>query len=339
MDILRHYEGVPKALRGAAAALGNFDGFHRGHQVVVGETGRIARKEKIPLAVVVTEPHPRTFFNPSAEPFRLTGFRERLALFEAFGVDLALVLPFTRELASFPPKKFVVDVLHQGLDLKHAVVGYDYRFGKGRAGDAAALKTLGEKSGIRVHEIAPVPFGVEGAAGMPYSSTLVRDALRNGEARRAAAMLGHWWTVNGKIDPGERRGRRIGFPTSNVAFEWTLVPRHGVYAIRARLEGAGEKLFEGVANIGVRPTFGESPVMLEAHLFDFTGDHYGRHIQVHFVAWIRPERKFEDVEALKTQIGKDCETARVLLSDPENAHGHLPPPTLDAFLAAHPDGR
>ena len=339
MDILRHYEGVPAAFKGGAAALGNFDGFHRGHQVVAGETGRLARKEQVPLAVVVSEPHPRTFFNPGAEPFRLTGFRERLALFETFGVDLALVLPFTQELASFPPEKFVSEVLHRGLGLKHVVVGYDYRFGKARAGDASALKSLGATCGIRVHAISPVPFGIEGAAGVPYSSTLVRDALKKGEARKAAAMLGHWWTVNGKIDPGERRGRRIGFPTSNVAFAETLIPRHGVYAIRARLEGAGEQLFEGAANIGVRPTFGESKVLLEAHLFDFKGEHYGRHIQVHFVAWILPEQKFADLEALKAQLARDCETARVLLADPENADGHLPPPTLAAYLAAHPEGR
>lgn len=332
MEILRHYEGVPDALKGAAAALGNFDGFHRGHQVVVGETGRIARAEKIPLAVVVTEPHPRTFFNPGAEPFRLTGFRERLALFETFGVDLALVLPFTGELASFPPEKFVAEVLHRGLGLKHVVVGYDYRFGKGRSGDAGALKALGGGHRIHVHEIAPVPFGVEGAAGVPYSSTLVRDALKRGEARKAAALLGHWWTVNGKIVSGEQRGRRIGFPTANVEFPDSIIPAYGVYAVRARLDGAGEKLFDGVANIGVRPTFGETTVMLEAHLFDFKGDHYGRHIQVHFVARIRPEKKFADAAALKAQIAKDCEAARSLLSDPENAHAHLPPPTLDAYL-------
>ncbi|HXV74349.1 MAG TPA: riboflavin kinase, partial [Sphingomonadales bacterium] len=225
MEILRHYEDIPETWRGAAAALGNFDGFHRGHQAVVGEAGRIARKEKIPLAVVVSEPHPRTFFSPDAEPFRLTGFRERLALFESFGVDLALVLPFTKELSSFPPERFAAEVLAKGLGLKHVVVGYDYRFGKGRAGDAVALKSLGEKYGIAVHEIAPVPFGVEGVAGVPYSSTLVREALKKGEARKAAAMLGHWWTVNGAIDFGERRGRRIGFPTSNIAFAGTLIPR------------------------------------------------------------------------------------------------------------------
>jgi riboflavin kinase / FMN adenylyltransferase len=336
MEILRHYEGIPKALRGAAAALGNFDGFHRGHQAVVGEAGRIARQEKIPLAVVVSEPHPRTFFNPQGEPFRLTGFRERLALFETFGVDVVLVLPFTRELASFPPERFVADVLHDGLALKHVVVGYDYRFGKGRIGDVAALKTLGAKSGIAVHEIAPVPFGAEGDAGAPYSSTLVRDALKQGEARKAAAMLGHWWTVNGAIALGERRGRRIGFPTSNIAFGESIVPAFGVYAVRARVEGAGQKLFDGAANLGVRPTFGEGNVLLEAHLFDFNGEHYGRHIQVHFVGRLRPERKFADIDALKAQIAKDCEAARVLLADPENAHDRLPPPTLDAYLAAHP---
>lgn len=337
MQIFRHYEGIPKDLQGGAAALGNFDGFHRGHQVVLGEAGRISRRENIPLIAVVTEPHPRQFFDPEGEPFRLTPFRERLSLLENFGADMTLVLPFTKQLASFPPARFVEWVLARGLHLGHAVVGYDYRFGHKRSGDANTLAGEGKKHGIKVKIIPPVPVGIEGAAGVPYSSTLVRRALKEGKARRAAALLGHWWTVNGYIIGGEQRGRRIGFPTSNIEITDSIIPAYGVYAVRALVEGAGEQLFDGVANIGVRPTFGENKVLLEAYLFDFKGDHYGRHMRLHFVGRIRPEQKFAGVEELKAQIRKDIEAAKIMLADPENAHEAHKPPTLDEYLASHPD--
>lgn len=337
MEILRHYEHTPPAWRGSVAALGNFDGFHRGHQVVVGEAGRIARRQGIPLAVVVTEPHPRAFFNPAGDAFRLTGFRERAKLLEAFGVDLMWALPFTKEFSTLTPQRFVDEVLTKGLGLRHVVVGHDYRFGQGRAGDANALVMLGQHHGISVQSVAPVSVAGQQSDGAPCSSTLVRGLLKAGAAREAAAMLGHWWTVNGDIDRGERRGQRIGFPTSNVVFSDTLIPRYGVYAIRARLEGATDKLFEGVANVGVRPTFGaNNTVLLEAHLFDCQGDHYGRHIQVHFIDWIRSEMKFSSGDSLKAQIVKDCDAARRALLSSSNAHDTFPTPTLAAYLTSHP---
>ncbi|MCH7630350.1 MAG: bifunctional riboflavin kinase/FAD synthetase [Proteobacteria bacterium] len=337
MEIIRHINDLPKSMAGAVAALGNFDGFHRGHQVVVGEAGRLAKKAGVPLMVGMTEPHPRSFFNPKGEPFRLTPFRERLALLENFGVDIAVVLPFTKDLASLTPEQFTGDVLKKGLHVSGVVVGYDYRFGKGRAGDAGVLKDLGKKFNFNVTEIPQVHFGVEGAAGEPYSSTLVRAALKEGKARKAAALLGHWWTVNGPIIDGEKRGRRIGFPTANIEFHDSIVPRLGVYAVRAWVEGAGDQLFDGVANIGVRPTFGESKVLLEAHLFDFGGDHYGRHIRLHFIGGIRPEQKFDNVDQLVRQIEHDIEAAHDLLADPENAHQLHQPPTLEEYLKTHPN--
>ncbi len=336
MEIIRHIEDLGPALQGGVAALGNFDGFHRGHQVVVGEAGRIARSENRPFLVVMTEPHPRAFFNPSGEAFRLTPFRERLNLLENFGIDGAIILPFNKDLSSLSPGEFSGDILKKGLKISHALVGYDYRFGKGRAGDAKSLGDLGIEVGFGTTVIPQIHFGVEGAAGQAYSSTLVRDSLKEGKPRQAAALLGHWWTVNGPIVDGEKRGRRIGFPTANIEFHDSIVPRHGVYAVRARVEGAGDELIEGVANIGVRPTFGGEKVLLEAHLFNFKGDHYGRHIRLHFIAGIRPEKKFDSLEALKAQISRDCETAKELLSDPENAHDHLQLPTLDAYLKSHP---
>jgi len=336
MDIIRHPEELPGHLRGGVIALGNFDGFHRGHQVVIGEAGRIAKRNKTPLLVLVSEPHPRAFFNPKGEAFRLTPFRERLNLLDRFGVEGAVVITFNEGIASLPPEGFTGGILEKTLHISHAVVGYDYRFGKGRAGDADILTALGKKSGFAVTVIPQVHFGVEGVAGQPYSSTLVREALKAGEARRAAALLGHWWTVNGPIIDGEKRGRRIGFPTANIEFHDSLMPRHGVYAVRAQLEGMEKKLIDGVANIGIRPTFGGGKVLLEAHLFGLKGEHYGRHVRLHFVAGIRPERKFESLEDLKAQIAKDCGVAKELLSDPENAHKRLGVPTLSSYLKSHP---
>lgn len=336
MEIIRHIEDLSPDLHGGVAALGNFDGFHRGHQVVVGEAGRIAKSENKPLLVVMTEPHPRAFFNPEGEAFRLTPFRERLNLVENYGVNGAIVLPFNKALSSLTPEEFARDVLKEGLKISHCVVGYDYRFGQGRAGNAGILEKLGKTFGFGSSIIPQIHFGVEGAAGEAYSSSLVRQALKDGKPRQAAALLGHWWTVNGPIIDGEKRGRRIGFPTANIEFHDSLVPRHGVYAVRARVEGAGDALIDGVANIGVRPTFGGGKVLLEAHLFNFSGNHYGRHIRLHFIAGIRPEKKFASLDELKTQIALDCETAKELLEDPENAHDHLPLPTLKAYLISHP---
>ena len=335
MEIVRHISEFPKALKGAVAALGNFDGFHRGHQVVVGEAGRMAKEAGAPLIVVVTEPHPRSFFNPDGEAFRLTPFRERLNLLEQFGVDGAVVLQFNKDLANHTPDDFAAKILSAGLGVSRVVVGYDYRFGKGRAGDVDILAELGAKYKFEVSVIPQVPVGVEGAAGQPYSSTLVRAALKEREARRAAALLGHWWTVNGLVAEGEKRGRQIGFPTANVEFHDSIVPGFGVYAVRCRIEGQGG-LFAGVANFGVKPTFGGEKVMLEVYLFDFEGDLYQKHLRVHLVGGIRPEKKFDGIAALKTQIGKDIKAAKILLDDPENAHEHLPPPTLDDYLKLHP---
>ena len=268
MQLFRHATRLPDDCRGSVAALGNFDGFHRGHQAVVGEAGRIAREKGKKLAVFTTEPHPRSFFSDEGDHFRLTPFRQRANLLESFGVDLMFVLPFDEALAATDAELFITDVLAGDLGLSHAVIGYDYRFGMGRRGDAALLREIGKGCGIEVRVVKPISVGVEGAAGEVYSSTLVRDALRRGEARRAAALLGHWWTVNGRVIEGDKRGRTIGFPTANMSLQESLVPAHGVYAVRVQLEGSAEVL-EGVANVGRRPTFSDAGVLLEVHLFDF----------------------------------------------------------------------
>ncbi len=335
MRLLRHIEEIEAAHRGTVVALGNFDGIHRGHQVVIGEAGRAAREMGLSLTVVVTEPHPVSFFAPNAAPFRLTPFRERAQLLEQFGVDQLLVLPFDKTLAGMLAQDFVMDVLADALDAKHVFVGYDYRFGNRRGGGTDVLSWMGEMEGFGLTVIKPVTVGLEGYAGEVYSSTLVRQALQIGEARKAAALLGHWWSINGRVTRGDQRGRTIGFPTANVELGESLQPKLGVYAVRVHIEGE-ESVHNGVANIGMRPTFDNRDVLLEAHLFDFDGDLYDKHLRVELVAYLRPEQKFDGIEALKTQIHKDGRVARIVLAEPENDRDHLEPPTLDRYLDLFP---
>lgn len=336
MRLLRHIDEVKNEFRGNVVALGNFDGFHRGHQVVIGEAGRLARQMNLGLTVVVTEPHPVSFFAPKAPPFRLTPFRERAQLLEQFGVDQLLVLPFDKSLAGMPAQDFVTEILLKGLDTKHVFVGYDYRFGKGRGGGTDVLAWMGEMEGFGLSVIKPVTVGLEGYAGEVYSSTLVRQALQAGEARKAAALLGHWWSINGRVTSGDQRGRTIGFPTANVELGESLQPKLGVYAVRVHIDGQ-DRILQGVANIGKRPTFDKRDVLLEVHLFDFEEDIYEKHLRVELVAFLREEKKFGGLEELTAQIDKDSRVARIVLAEPENARDRLEPPTLDRYLRLFPE--
>lgn len=336
MRLLRHINELTSEHRGTVVALGNFDGFHRGHQVVIGEAGRLAREMGLLLTVVVTEPHPVSFFAPHVSAFRLTPFRERAMLLEQFGVDQLLVLPFDKELAQMSAQDFVTDILVAGLDTKHVFVGYDYRFGKGRGGGTDVLAWMGEMEGFGLSVVRAVTVGLEGYAGEVYSSTLVRKALQNGEARKAAALLGHWWTINGRVTEGDQRGRTIGFPTANIELGESLEPKLGVYAVRVKVEGR-DQILSGVANIGKRPTFDKRDVLMEVHLFDFNEDIYDQHLRVQLVAFLRSEQKFNGLEDLKAQIERDGTVARVVLAEPENARGRLGSPTLDRYLELFPE--
>lgn len=336
MRLLRHINELEMENRGTVVALGNFDGFHRGHQVVIGEAGRLARDMGLLLTVVVTEPHPVSFFAPNAPAFRLTPFRERAQLLEQFGVDQLLVLPFDKDLAQMSAQDFVTDILVEGLDTKHVFVGYDYRFGKGRGGGTDVLAWMGEMEGFGLTVVRAVTVGLEGYAGEIYSSTVVRTALQNGEARKAAALLGHWWTINGRVTAGDQRGRTIGFPTANIELGESLEPKLGVYAVRVKVEGQARALC-GVANIGRRPTFDKRDVLMEVHLFDFDEDIYEQHLRVQLVAFLRPEKKFDGLDELTAQIDKDSKVARIVLAEPENAADRLSGPTLDKYLTLFPE--
>jgi riboflavin kinase/FMN adenylyltransferase len=318
--VIRHLRDLPAGLTGAALAIGNFDGVHRGHQAVIAEAGRRARALGAPHLVVTFEPHPRAVFRPDDPPFRLTPRRAKLELFGALGVDATVVFRFNRAFASTEAKDFVRDVLvggaQGGLGARHVVIGENFCFGRGRAGTADFLRDQAPGAGFSVTAVPP-EVDPEGA---PYSSSRARELLRAGDPEGAAAILGRPFAIAGHVRHGDHRGRLLGFPTANLALGDHLRPRVGVYAVQARLADGGR--VPGVANLGERPTVGGRDVRLEAHLFDFSGDLYGQHIEVALLHYIRPEMKFPDLEALKRQIAADAADARARLG--------LPAPVLGA---------
>jgi riboflavin kinase/FMN adenylyltransferase len=307
MRILRHYRDPPADAQGAVVALGNFDGVHLGHRALIGEARAMAEAGNRPLAALVFEPHPREFFRPNDEPFRLTPFRAKAHLLSQEGIDFLIVLTFDAELSGKSPQDFVLDVLVNELRVHHVVVGHDFRFGKRRAGDVTVLSYMGEMEGFDVTALAPVSAGKE-----KISSSEIRAALKAGHPEEAARLLGHWWSVEGHVAPGDKRGRTLGFPTANLKLERTLQPAFGVYAVRARIQG-DDKVYDGVANFGLRPMFALSSALLEVHLFDFDGELYGEILEVQLIAYLRGEAKFASVDALKAAMGADCEIAKAVL--------------------------
>lgn len=310
MQIIRHYEQVPPGLQGGVYALGNFDGVHLGHRKVIGEAARVADELGVPLGVLVFEPHPQQFFFPDRPFFRLTPFRAKARLLEKLGVDILAALPFDARMSQKLAPEFVLDVLVEGLHAVHVVAGYDFRFGKGRGGDAAALSYMGGMEGFGVSIVDEARDG-----GEAYSSTRIRELLAQGDPRGAAKLLGHWWTVETHIQQGDQRGRTIGFPTANLPLEDHVEPALGVYAVKVEIEDGPHKgIYDGVANVGRRPTFDKKDVLLEAHIFDFAGDIYGVHAAVSFIEYLRPERKFDGLDSLKAQIAADSVKARAILA-------------------------
>jgi riboflavin kinase/FMN adenylyltransferase len=324
MRLFRHYNEVPVEARGAVVAIGNFDGVHRGHQAVIAEAASRARALQTSHAVLTFEPHPREYFAPESPSFRLTPFRIKVRQLEAIGLDNLFVLHFDHELATRSAEAFVVEVLSEGLEVAHVVVGYDFVFGQGRRGNAALLAELGRPRGFGVTAVAPVA----GADSEIYSSTRIRQHLVAGNPRAAGALLGRPWEIEARVEQGDRRGRTLGFPTANLPIAGYLQPALGVYAVRAGIdEGRGTTWHDGVANLGRRPTVGGTRVQLEAHLFDFAGDLYGRHLRVALIDFLRPEKKFDGLPALRAQIAADGERARAVLAGYDGpAPGSVPAP-------------
>jgi riboflavin kinase/FMN adenylyltransferase len=297
---------LPEALRGGVVALGNFDGFHAGHQAVVGRALALARAQGCPALVASFDPHPARLFKPDLPPFALTTVAQRLDLFAGFGMDAGVILPFDVKLAAQSAAEFVQDWLVGRLGVSGVVTGGDFTFGRGREGDVALLRDLMADAG-GVAEVVPA---VTDGAGV-ISSTRVRQALLAGEPEVAAALLTRPFAIRGVVEHGAKLGRQLGFPTANMRLLDYVRPRYGVYAVRVRL--ADGSMVPGVANLGVRPMI-EPPVeLLETWLLDWSGDLYGQEIEVELIAYLRPEMKLDGLDALKVQVMADADAARAAL--------------------------
>ncbi|HWK35857.1 bifunctional riboflavin kinase/FAD synthetase [Sphingomonas sp.] len=307
MERLSGSSAVPAHLRGGIVALGNFDGFHLGHQAVVGRAIERARAEGRPAIVATFDPHPIRYFTPDAAPFRLTTLDQRQELFAAAGADAMLVFDFDAALASLTAQEYAEQRLVGRIGAGGVVTGEDFTFGKGRSGDTMVLAALGDLLGFSTDIVAPVTLD-----GATISSSRIRSALHGGDPRGAARLLTRPFAIRGVVQPGAKLGRAIGFPTANIALGNYLRPAYGIYAVRGRL-GDG-RVLDGAANLGIRPSFDPPIELLEPYFFDFSGDLYGQEVEVDLVDFIRPEAKFDDLDSLKAQIAADCDAARMMLS-------------------------
>ncbi|MFO1147650.1 MAG: bifunctional riboflavin kinase/FAD synthetase [Alsobacter sp.] len=296
---------LPAGLRGAVAAIGNFDGLHRGHQAVLAEAVRLAGQLATRAVLLTFDPHPRLFFRPETVLFRLTPGDLKLAVAHRLGLGGAIVLPFDRELAATSAGEFVARRLAGDLALRGVVVGHDFHFGRGREGSPAFIAEAGLAAGLAVEVVRPLTEG-----GEPVSSSAIRSLLREGHVGLAASLLGYRWIVRSVVQHGEKRGRELGFPTANLRLEADCELEHGIYAVRIAIDGA---VHGGVASFGRRPTFDNGAPLLEVYLFDFSGDLYGRRADVEFVSWIRGEEKFSSVQALVERMRVDEALARAAI--------------------------
>lgn len=311
MRIIRDITFIDPSDRGAAAAIGNFDGVHIGHQAVIDLTRAAARSVHAPLGIMTFEPHPRSYFSRSETPFRLMNAEAKANRLAKLGVEKLYEVPFNAALASLTPRDFAQAIIADQLGLRHVVVGADFRFGKDRAGSVADLQTFGKEMGFGV-TIAPIMT----IAQANISSTAIRQALSDGNPRDAAAMLGHWHRIEGEVIRGDQRGRDLGYPTANMSITGLHPPRFGVYAVKVDvLDGPHKGTYNGAASIGVRPMFGENVPNCETFIFDFKGDLYGTTLSVALVNYLRPEMKFDNLDALIAQMDADCDIARKILAD------------------------
>ncbi|HXS49037.1 MAG TPA: bifunctional riboflavin kinase/FAD synthetase [Sphingomicrobium sp.] len=301
--------GVPDRLKGSILALGNFDGFHLGHQAVVSRAVARAFHERRPVIVATFDPHPVRFFKPDVPPFRLTSLDQREALFSHAGADAMLVFEFNERLRSTSAEDFVNELVAKRIGAAGVVTGDDFGFGKGRTGNVEVLRQLAAGRGIAAEAVAPVVLD-----GVRVSSGRVREALIAGDIATATHLLTRDFTIEGAVEAGDARGRKLGYPTANLTLGDYQRPKYGIYAVRVTLEDGSERA--GVASLGVRPTFDPPQELLEAHLFGFDGDLYGRKIEVALHAFIREERKFDSVDALVAEMRDDEAKARKLLALP-----------------------
>jgi riboflavin kinase/FMN adenylyltransferase len=306
MLVLQGYGDVPDAARGAVLALGNFDGVHRGHQGLIALAVEKARALNVPAGVMLFEPHPREFFKPDEPHFHLTSLPQKLLELEKLGINLAVVVPFDKDFAALAPEDFIGRVLVQALGVSHVIIGYDFFYGAGRAGTPDLMWRAGEQLHFGVSVLAPVAHD-----GAVVSSSGIRLKLAQGDVRRAAEDLGRNWRVAGKVVGGAKRGTGLGFPTANLPMPRGTSLAHGIYAVRAYVDGVAHS---AAAYLGTRPTFDDGMPVLEVFLFDFDGDLYDRDMEVEFVGHVRDDRKFDSPEALVTQMQADVAKAREILA-------------------------
>jgi len=298
---------LPPHLAGGIVALGNFDGFHLGHQAVIGRALATARATGRPAIVATFDPHPVRLFRPDAPPFRLTTLDQRERLFAAAGADAMLVLHFDAALAALTAEQFVDQRLVAMARAGGVVTGEDFTFGKDKGGNVAILAELGRRHGFSVETVGPVSLD-----GRTVSSSRIRDMLVAGKPREAARLLTRPWAIEGVVTHGAKLGRSIGYPTANIELGNYLRPAYGIYAVRGRLPDG--RLIDGAANLGIRPSFDPPKELLEPYLFDFSGDLYGQRIEVELIDYLRAEAKFDTLEALTAQIEADCARARQILA-------------------------
>ena len=312
ISLYRSLSDLPETARGAVLAIGNFDGVHLGHQQVIADARALAAAKNAPLGVMLFDPHPQQFFAPDAPPFRLTRLVTRAALLADLGVDFTLALPFDATMAACEAEDFISDILLAQLGVSAVCVGYDFCFGKGRRGNFAMLQDIGGEVGFDTFATEAV---LQPDSTSPFSSSAIRNFLRDGDPEQAAQLMGHAFAIEAEVQKGDQRGRTIGFATANMPLHDYVLPKFGVYAVSAEvLDGAfaGQTL-KGVANLGMRPTVGTDKPRLESHFFDFEGDLYGANLRVSLLHFIRPEQKFDGLDALKAQISMDSDQAREML--------------------------
>ncbi len=305
MRIQRGFES--RAGAGRAVAIGNFDGVHLGHQRILAVLAQRGRETRVPTAVVCFEPQPKEYFAKGAAPARLMRLRDKAGRIAAAGVDEMRVLRFDARLAQLEAESFIDELLARALRARHVVIGEGFRFGHGRRGDVEMLRRAGAAQGFAVDAVVP-----ELAGGRPVSSTRVREALAAGRMDEARALLGRDYRMSGRVIAGEKLGRTLGFPTVNMRLHRRVSPVAGIFAVRAT--GAGLSRHAGVASVGTRPTIGGREWLLEVHLFDFDGDLYGARLDVDFIARLRDERRFPDLESMQRQMHEDAREARRLLA-------------------------
>lgn len=310
MQIFRQTHDLKQEFTGAAVALGNFDGLHGGHRAILHAAGTQAARHNIPLGVLSFEPHPRSVFQPDITPFRLTPFRTKSRLLEAFGVDVFYCLHFDRDFSQISANNFVEQILIREMKVAQLVVGTDFVFGQGRGGNVDLLRHYEQQGAFGLTVLSPV----QNDAGMVYSSTAVRAALQAGDPQQAEALLGRPFEIEGRVERGAQRGRKLSYPTANMALHDYQHPKYGIYAVKVGVNPSGAIVWHnGVANLGVRPMFDGGHVLLEAHIFNFVGDLYGQHLRVALIEYLRDEQKFADITDLMKQMDEDSAKARHIL--------------------------